>query len=255
MQAKTTYQTMSYQHNPSSSATDIPISQISISSASGSNHIQNSTTNSPTFSNLDEAFKNFVSFPNCELEDKDLEILLLKDEIDKLKQEKVDLENSLEQEQERLVNKLNRQFDLYNNQPIFVQNSHLHSYILHRLPNSSGLVSPGTISNSANIENNYPSFFPNDSLKSEIITLRYKQTELEKELFSACSQNQLFKAELFKLRNKLDLPTDDLTALQSPNPTLRDPSPYITPTVTNTPLLSNHIIYPAITFILSYFTY
>ncbi|OMJ08187.1 Coiled-coil domain-containing protein 6 [Smittium culicis] len=242
MQAKTNFQAKSYQQNSSSSITDIPISQISISSssASNSNLIQNSTTNSPTFSNLGEAFKNFVSFPNCELEDKDLEILLLKDEIDKLKQEKVDLENSLEQEQERLVNKLNRQFDIYNSQPIFVQNS--------------GLVSPGAISNPINSENNYPSFFPNDSLKSEIITLRYKQIELEKELFSACSQNQLFKAELFRLRNKLDLPTDDLAALQSPNPTLRDPSPYITPTVTNTTLLYSHTTL-SLTFVLFSFLY
>ncbi|OLY77876.1 hypothetical protein AYI68_g8088 [Smittium mucronatum] len=114
--------------------------------------------------------------------------------------------------------------------------------------------SPNSCSSS---ENPYFGVLSADSAKSEIISLRHKQSQLEKEckhdllyysilflfnplplfylspllVFSACSQNLLYRNELLTLRSQLSLPVDDLLANPiTPTSISRDQNNYLSTT-------------------------
>ncbi|PWA00516.1 hypothetical protein BB558_003429 [Smittium angustum] len=125
-------------------------------------------------------------YPNQQTQnDKDV-IDTLRLQVEKLKYEKVELENHLEQEQERFLNNLNK---------------------------SSGWTTP----QSPVGMNSYDSIFYNstlaESLKAEINQLRSQKATVEKELISTQLQSQIFKKELIELRKRLNIPIDDLLAL------------------------------------------
>ncbi|CEG76610.1 hypothetical protein RMATCC62417_11485 [Rhizopus microsporus] len=115
---------------------------------------------------------------------------MLQKKLNQLQREKIDMENSLEQEQEYIVNKLQKQLD-----SLRAQQAASH---LHESSASSSIISP-ILTKKPSKETVDMQSNTAEMLLSEIAILKNKTTEMEKE----CN-------ELVHLRKQTGLPTDDI---------------------------------------------
>ncbi|KAI8091008.1 uncharacterized protein B0P05DRAFT_528388 [Gilbertella persicaria] len=114
---------------------------------------------------------------------------MLQKKLVQLQKEKIDLENALEQEQERMVNHLQKQLDMY------VRRQNISPTTPRSLPSSPVMIeSPGIA----------------ESLRAEVLYLKAKAAEMEKEFLKKHQQCIKYKQEIIQFRKQSNIPIDDM---------------------------------------------
>ncbi|KAF1799741.1 hypothetical protein V8B55DRAFT_1541142 [Mucor lusitanicus] len=148
---------------------------------------------------------------------------MLQKKLVQLQKEKIDLENTLEQEQEYMVNRLQKQLDLFRQQqqqqqqqtspiPSRHESSTCSPSSIPASPVVSATTAATAIPSSRQMADSMLPAPPGlvEVLRYELINLRARALEMEKEYYQKHRQCNKYKTELIQFRREHNLPLEDM---------------------------------------------